>query len=108
MTTLIVIGVIIIVAIIVGSVVKSRRSVRMGGQDRDLRRHETVAHNPTLLDLNENLGPGIIAPMAGFNHESVKEIVADVAYDSVDHPDGESSDDIDLLAHPHKEEPPAV
>jgi hypothetical protein len=35
-----------------------------------------------------------------FRRQRAIDIVADVAYDSVDRPNNASSDDLDLLAHP--------
>lgn len=100
MSALIVVAV-IVAAIVAVSVVLSRRAARDGGEDRAQRRREIIASDPTLTAMYESTG----GQRFSFRRSNVAEVVADVARDAVDRPNGASSDDLDRLARPPHGEP---
>ena len=95
--------IVVFVAIVVVSMFLSRRSRRMGGEDRAQRRRESLATNPTMRrEASTTGGKRFVTPFS-----TVTDAVADVARDSVDHAGTASSDDLDLLARRPDEAPPS-
>jgi len=82
-----------IAVLFVVAFVMSRRSECDGGDDRAQRRRETIAANPTLNAMS-NSARGRF----GLRRKNEKGLIAEVARDSVDRPNGASSDDLDLIA----------
>ena len=82
-----------IVVLVVVAFVMWSRSKSDGGDDRAQRRRETITTNPA-LDAMSNSAGGLFS----LRHKNEKGPIADVARDSVDRPNGASSDDFILLA----------
>ena len=91
--TILIIALATIGVLVVGGFVMSRRSKAVGGEDRAQRRRETIADNPALDSIGFTT-----SGLFGQRRKNVKNLIADVARDSVDRPNGASSDDLDLLA----------
>ena len=91
--TILIIALATIMVLVVGAFVMWSRSKAVCGEDRSQRRRETITANPA-LDAMSNSAGGLFS----LRHKNEKGLIADVARDSVDRPNGASSDDLDLLA----------